>query len=379
MVSLQKGFGGDSTTAKSFEDIYKMAYSHGLETIYALENVDVKSIRRLQDAPSFAPEEVSSTRLLPAKAPQRFFDFGPGFRDWVEPFYAFEPIQVLGLSKQAEKCLIEHGKPLLGDLLKCDLRSLVFLKGMGQGHIDEIKTKLRLYLDGREVHQAHSIDFISWLRCVTVCVNARKKVFLCLDAYDLGHLLPLTPAEAMELRRLSDDLKEEWIQEGFAELAQTAKSAFVRDRIDQLATVFVKPWVRGRLGLATLDEIRERLERVSLAPEAARKALPFFSDVYYDALFPFKDNLFEVESDIYAADEWTARAYGVVVEQARTYFYKQGIHYPFLQLVQLLKREFARSWTGFAEGFIEKALRLSGEFSVHKGRGGSLEVRLNGG
>jgi hypothetical protein len=111
----------------SFEETYKSSYSHGLEAIYALETVNVRSIRRLQ-APPAQPPPLRAPCVLPM-APQLEFDFGASFRAWLEPFLLDEPIQVLGLSRHAEKCLLEQRKERLRDLIGCNLRQLIFVKG----------------------------------------------------------------------------------------------------------------------------------------------------------------------------------------------------------------------------------------------------------
>lgn len=70
-------------TLKSFEEISKTAYSHGLEAIYAIEKIDLNSIRRISE-PS-PPKIVQHKRSISAPS-QLEFDFGDSYRGWMESF-----------------------------------------------------------------------------------------------------------------------------------------------------------------------------------------------------------------------------------------------------------------------------------------------------
>lgn len=376
MVSLHKSYGDETLAIKSFEETYKSAYSHGFEAIYALENVDIRSVRPLHEAPA-EKAKIKSLQLpiiLEEEPSQLDMDYGPGFREWIEPFFLSEPIQVLGLSKHAEKCLLDHQKVLLKDLLGYDLRKLVFLKGMGQGHIDEIKGKLQSYVEGKEVARAKNIDFASWIRTLVSNSTIKKKLFVCLEEYHLAELISLTSVERMEVRRLTPEKRTEWKKEGGEELNTESRCLLFRRQMGLICDAFVKPWLARRLGVATSIEIQERLERMSLYPELATRALHFFSEIYCNSFFSLAHSLHGVGPELYCIDAQTKEAYEIIINRALTYFYKDGLHYNLEQLVGLLSRECAKFWIGFPEGFPEKVLRLSPLFSIRKCDTGKLLV-----
>lgn len=364
---------------QTFEETRKVAYSHGLEAIYALENVDIKSVRRL------APSTPSSSKIVESKEisatrkdnkPQLELDFGPEYRDWIEPFLAREPIQVLGLSRHAERCLLDHGKCTLQDLSQANLHDAVFFKGMGQGHIDETQQKLQLYLDGRSLQYTHTVDYISWLRSIVTSLD-RKKIFVSLQPYQLSDLFSLLPSETAEIGRLTMEKKQELRRETANLLRiESLKKTILKD-LEKIAQVFVKPWIRKRLGIATEQEILERVQRTSTKGDTARSVLKFLSDLYFDRNFPIGHPLYRVDQGVYCADLATASHYQHVIKTASSYFYKPTIQYNLPELVTFIERELASQWIGFQEGFIEKALRHSSSFRVRKGPEGLLVITLS--
>lgn len=100
---------------QSFEGTYKTAYSHGLEAIYALENVDLKSIRRISDAQESEPLQPKSPprplQPLEAPEPQLELDLGDGYRSWIESFVLQEPIHVLGVSPMPKNAWRRMARP----------------------------------------------------------------------------------------------------------------------------------------------------------------------------------------------------------------------------------------------------------------------------
>lgn len=378
MVSLQKAFERDEGLSRSFEDIYKASYSHGLESIYALEYVDIKSVRKIPvvEAPVQLPLIKQGLSASPS-SPQLEFDFGESFRDWMRPFIYREPIDVLNLSQQAERCLISHEKRLLGSLIHTDLRQLVFLKGMGQGYLDEISHKLQEYLKGRELQRTRAIDFAGWVRSLCASGVTRKKLQLCLERYQLAHLFRLSTTEGVEIKKLSPRQRTEWEQAGFAELAVEEKRKSVYNTFETVSEVFIKPWIQRRLGVATREEIEERIERISVSAGLAQHALNFFSEVYFKGASPLSQYLCEVENGVYCADQQTKQGYETIVSRALSYLYKPTVYYPLHSLITLLSRELAREWLGFADAFISKVLHFSSRFKVRKGSSGQLEVRLS--
>lgn len=363
--------------SQTFEALYQTAYSHGLEKIYTLENVDLKTVRRLHE-----PEKVPSKpreKPLPVlffDAPdQPELDLGDEFCERMDPFIKSEPIHVLCLSRHTEKCLLEHGKHVVKDLIDVDLRDFVFLKGMGQGHIDEVKQKLYQYLDGKSLVPSPSIDFASWLRSIVGSFD-HKKVYVLLERFELSDLISLTPAESVEVRRLNLEKKLEWIEEIQGVLLSGHISQTLSEHIKKLADVFIRPWMRRRGGFAKKSEILERLHQINETPKLTQPILNFFGSVYFHEGFPLEPYLYSIDDNLYASDPFVAESYRTVLKKAASYFYNPAVRYALPELIAFIKREEARRWVGYPEGFIEKSLRLATGFRVRKVFSGHLEICL---
>lgn len=376
---IQKRFATLQTDLQSFEEIYKTSYSHGLEAIYALESVDIKSVRRIDTAPKQTLKKLENKKLL-LRPLQEEFDLGEEFRGWISSFVKNEPIHVLELSKHAEKCLVENGKSKLGDLVGVNLKDFVFLRGMGQGHIEEINQKLNAYLGDHDLDKCYKVDFSSWLKCL-VAAQDRKRVYAFLESYDLSELVSLTPGENVEVRKLTLEKKQEWIEELLNKIAQPAQKKAVWADMQQVFNVFFKPWIRQRGGFAAKDELWERMQRISTNAAVSSNVLRFLQSVYFESLANkdfFNLLLQEIDQNVYCCDAHHAYAYEKIIDQAMSYFYKPSIYYRLNELISLLEREFSRLWTGYPEGYIEKILRLSPVFSTTKGKSGQLEIRVKG-
>jgi hypothetical protein len=361
---------GNSTT-QTFEETYKHAYSHGLEAIYALENVDLKSIRRLNT--SFPDAAIIKKEAVIAKPPSQLeFDFGKGFRGWIAPFILHEPIQVLELSRYAEKILLELGKRCLSDLVT--LNSFSLLKGIGQGHLEEIKERTQQYFKNKELEKTNLIDFSSFMRCI-ILGGLRKKMSVCLKKYSLDGLVTLLPSESMELRRLTPKGREEWVKEAFEELRNEEKIKFVKAKIGEVTEELIKPWMRFRQGITTRTEVLERLESLTMEPASLDQNILFLSDVYYPKQFPFGENMYQCYPDVYCVDAWHDQVFREIVLKANTYFYKPSVTYLWDELVFWITREFAKSWQGFPEGMIKRVLLLCPDFYLWKGNSGKTEIK----
>jgi hypothetical protein len=349
MDSMLKTF---SPSTESFEKTFKTAYSHGLEEIYSLENVDIKSIKPIRvETPK---QKDRQKRALPVGPAQLVFDF---CREALPPFYLEEPIQVLTLSKPLEKILIDQGKTHLRDLINGDFLLI------GQGYKDEISQRLTEYLKGTS--SSVFVDFYSLIRCLTGTLD-RRKVKAALEPY-LLEVYHLSPLENMELKRLSQERKKEWI----AEIHTKLESSYAKAKLREIFDVYFKPWIRRR-GLAKRYELFERMERISEYPEASEGVINFFSTFFGKPLFDAL--LCQVDEDVYAADRATEKLFSKVIARASTYFYKPNIRYPLPELISQLQREFALEWDNVPALFIEKCLRLASSFSVRKGENGLLWV-----
>lgn len=361
------------TNIQPFEEVYKSSYSHGLESIYRLENIDLKTVRKLGSQPDGTLEPV---RQPPVYVEDELeLDLGPVFTEKLEPFVLREPIQSLKLARHTEKCLIEQGFRTLGDLKEADLNSLVFVKGLGQGHIVEVREKLASYLGSKATSPTKYIDFISWI-CEIVGDIETKLAYLILEPYGLSSIVKPTPLESADIKKLSLDKKGELLEQGRAKLAHPDKIKQVLLRFEEIATVLVAPWIASRSGVATVEEIEERLVRCALDRAHAKRALQFLKETYRHSLF--LNNLFPFalpcEGSLYFA---SAEAWGRFKEIERAisaYFWNLDAEIEYHKLYQWLVKDFMHHWDYLDEPHFKKVVAYSPLFERKKLFSGCLPI-----
>ena len=359
-------------TIPSFEETYKTAYSHGLEQIYSLESVDPKSIRLIETKTSVENFDSKSEEVLE----QFELDLGDEYRGWMESFVLSEPINVLNLSKQIQQCLIKHEKFIIKDVIETNHQEFLSIKGMGQGHIDEIENQLKTYTNNKNLYRCKTVNFSAWLRSL-LAAQDRVKTFVCLESYGLEALIELTPAERSQLWNLSETKKECWIQEIFTDFNTEQKKQAYLLSMQQFVSVFLTPWIRGRQGLVSKMELLERIERIAEDSENLENIMQFFGDVYCDRAFPLDNFICRIDQNLYCSDPFIGDLFHQIIKKALTYFYNPTVHYSLSELSQYIAREYAKRWLGFPDEFIEKALRISSIFRVRKAKSGILTVLLS--
>jgi len=398
-------------------------YTDGFEDIYSIENVDTSKIRRL-GAPE--DEEEQQEELIPqhllveeeaeedeiftiedneeqpivetlqqSDIPQQDepvdilddVDVDADEEDNKEPSFSivndatfdalclYEPINVLKLSQQAEQGFLDNGKKTIQDLVAFLDAGNSFIKGMGQGHIDEMKEKLQKHLGGQKLYNVDTFDAESFVHGLVGDLDSIK-VSCFLETLDVACLWKLSREEDASLRHLNDIQKNEYVGDVIIAICSEEKKRFVINIWKNLVAAFITPWMYTRQGLATVEELHERLARKSVQPSHMAGYIDFFEETY----FKNKDLFVEsgcraVDRGVYATDETTAQRYTSIVTRAHTYFYKRGMQYLFYDFIALLSREFAREWAGYPEGFIEKILKISPRFRVRKGADGALVIK----
>jgi len=343
-----------------------------LDAIYRLEQVDVKSIRKLGvDTP--VKEPLVFREVVPTKT-TKVWDLGliPEGKSSINAFILEEPIHVLGLSPHVDRILNQMNITLLHDLMNLDFSSLVHVKGMGQGHIEEIREKLNSYIGGRALKGCLQIDFESWVKSL-LPESEKKRTYLLLDLYDLSHLVSLTPPESVEIRRLSPENKADWLEEGKGAFSTCDRRRLFEMRFKEIADVFLKPWMLKRHGFVRKEELMERLERLSLCKDTFMRSYKFFREIFFGGACPIEKLLLHRES-LFFANNHCVQSFQRVLRVIDTYFYNSSVSYPLSQLVRLIESEFAMYWIGFPEGFVEKVIRYSPKLNVTREK--ELIVRI---
>lgn len=330
---------------KSFEEVYQSSYSHGLEQIYKLENVDLKSVRKIE------PKQDAVKKTAALDAYEEDFDLGEGHRLWITPSVFEEPIEVLELHRQPEKLLKEQGIVNLKNLYETNLSQFIFSKGMGQGHIDEIASKLNRYLEGKPTHRQYHIDFSSWITAILAPLS-RKESFLLKDAFGLDHTVILTPMDLMEVRKMGPEQKQAVIKEA-KEKVLLEKHRIIK-RYREIESAFIKPWVSARLGIASKEEVEERILRK--AQESDLKKWHFIASLVPEINIP---ELFystpQVEAD-----------YLILEKAVRSYFWNDSATYPLNDLYRLASEKLSHSFRAIEFEKMLRFLETSPAFSLVK-------------
>jgi hypothetical protein len=355
----------------------KKAYTHGFEDIYALEKIDVKSIRKVvvptqdQLQKNTAHQRVESEII---ESPQLHFSFFE-HEEKIKNFKLQEPLVVLQLTLQAEKRLLELGVKTLNDIYRIKQNGFTHIKNLGQGHIDEIEEKFFNYV-GPYKEKKSFIDFASLLKCTLGDLDS-KSVHLLLNPYKLAHLFPITPGERMNVRHLQGTKKEEALSKVLLEARKENKAVFINEAFEEIFDVFIKNWMEKRLSIATHEEISERLLKKSQDPEVAFNALRFFVEIYFNNSCPHTKNLYLLEENLFALSRDVIRDFKIIIETATTYFYNPSVTYLLNEFLILLNKEFALKWLSISSELVLKVLKTSSKFRVKKNNEGKIIVGLN--
>lgn len=351
----------------------KKVYTHGFEEIYALEKIDVKSIRKVVTTAQVLTEKsegpIKQKKHEEIKVPQLRFGFTEQ-DEWIDSFKLQEPIFVLQLSSQAEKRLLEMGVRTLNDLQNFSL-----FKGIGQGHVDEIQEKIKNYI-GEDEPRVTQIDFLSLLKCVLGDLES-KHTHLLLAPYHLADFFPITPGERMNVRHLNGAKREEALAKAFFEARKEERKLFIHNAFQKIFLAFIQPWLQRRGGLAKKEDIMERLLKKSFDPKISSSALRLIINVYFDAKFPFDHVLIPIEASLYALNEDIKKRYIQITSKAKSYFYRHDVTYLFDEFLLFLAKDWTSNWEQFAHEFVIKTLCYSPSFRVRKGLGGNLHIALN--
>jgi hypothetical protein len=307
-------------------------------------------------------------------------DLGDGFREWMSPFVYDEPIQMLVLSEQAQRAVVESGMNTVGDIAAAYEEGFSELRGVGQGHIDEIAQKLKSYLKGRDLERAWRIDWVSLVRCVLGNEDS-KNATLCCQRYGLENVFELTPAQQMDLRRHSDEQLEKMESAARAQLSTERRVVMLRKKLQQIVSVFVQPWMRDRGGFASGCQVKERISAVSEMSEgsiaSSQQVLQMIEEVF-GIVKPIESQLLVVDCDLYVSDHHVQKQYQEIMTIAKSYFYQLSVKYRMSELVTMIEKELAHSWDSYKEGFIEQVLVASPQLVTRKGRllGGGADERV---
>lgn len=333
-------------------------YTHGFESIYAFETIDPSSVRVLNSAPR---------RQLPAKEESYLVEHPPAqpefsfLKNSITPFFLKESLEILKLSTHAERFLRSMGLELVEELLTLDFTDLTLLRGLGQGNIEEIHTKCREFIRGRSCKERSVIDYLSWARSLFRGMDKRV-LGVVFEQFGLSEHLPLTMTEKVEIKKLPPEKKREWVEQ-FKETCRLNAPPFKED-LKKVLEAFVRPWMLGRGGLASGDELRELAWRLGENEQEAVSVLQLFSELFCGGKHPFFDLESSIVPDLFVAHQESAKMVLRIVRVLRSYFYSPDLEYPLEELTAWMEREFACAWIDLDSRMVIKVIRQSEEFSI---------------
>ncbi len=344
-------------------------YSHGFEKIYAIETLDMSTVRPLaQSAPPIKATATASTSPRPCY----YLDFGKSW-PWellVLPLY--EPLHVLGLTAPCARMLEGANKKKIGDLFDLTAHRVVPIPGLGQGHIDEIHRKVTAYLQDYDL-SGQTFHLKSLLSCFLSDLE-RKGVHLLSARYGLEALFPLPPSERGSFLRLTDMEKNKLLLATKEAALSDQKVAFAKEVFSNLGSVVFAPWMHHRDGLARLWELEELLQTVCDDPSLASSSLALLGELYGSPIL--SQALWQPAPGLFANDPHLLAAYTRIVTTAKSFFYNDSLHYPLEQLVLYICQEHSRRWEELSSALVTRTLRLCPEFLCFKADG-KLSIRLS--
>ncbi len=308
-----------------------------LESIYAIETVDVKSVRPLtqQEEPFVQDPSPIEPKTL---HPQLELELGDRFRGGMESFVSQQPLYVLELSPPTASVLRQNGKTRLGDLIGLHYEDYLNFKGLAHSSIEEVEQKLSKYCENHNLESSQKIDFMVLLRVLLPQMKLKE--------------IQVTDELVSALKEKQEDLIQHLLR---------------------IVDVFVLPWVEYRGGIVTEDEIEERLERVCMQGTPTHTIITLFKKVCGQEIW---SQLVPIDDKTYAIDTRVSDRYHSLISHAKSFFYREDCRYPFHKLMFWLEQEFARNWESYPASFIEKSLTVSSAFALYKNEDHERYVRL---
>ncbi|MBS0654272.1 MAG: hypothetical protein JSR46_00705 [Verrucomicrobia bacterium] len=335
-------------------------YSHGLEKVYAFETVDPRTVRTLSvetaAEPQAAPKQAETTAVhTPAKEEQLLFSFVahlPSLR-------LQEPIEVLGLTPFAQKGLLSLNKKTVQEALELIRSNQRTHKGLGQGHIEEIQTKIAAYLHDHTDNKP-SIDFKALCRILCHDLDSKER-YIVLSSCSLQSLTTISAAETAEIERWTRKERLRCLSAAITS-CQTKHADFLKAILKQISEAYLISWVQQRHGFTTRAELLQCMQGLSGDPQAVKGAI-LLLELLCSPQTLFDRVLDPIEPNVYAANSKIKEDFLYICRQGASYFYHPFVTYPLEMLVQFIRKDLTRKWIGLEEGFIEKVLTTSSRFT----------------
>lgn len=220
------------------------SYLKDIEKIYSFENIDPTSVKKIS---SKNPTE-KQNKEIPQQDP--FLDLFPtaSFR-----FKEQEPLESLQLAPFTMKAIRTLALKNVGELQKMLMGDRSRMRSIGQGHVDEIESKVNQFLKKALQPNTPKADLASCLRCVLAPLSSKEQARIAL-VYGLKSLCFLAHGEEkeaeMSLRQVPVNKREESVSSLKAKLITHSDDIF-----SLLYDHFTLPALVERRGLASIPTL----------------------------------------------------------------------------------------------------------------------------
>lgn len=344
-------------------------YSHGLESIYAYETIDAKSVKKLH---SGEPEPIDSSENRPEDgnhhfcasqiALEREFDFEPRFSIGLPHLALDEPIEILKISAPAVRLLKGAGKQTVRDLL---LLMRANDRGVHVGIKEEIERAIR-NLFGRDLvssldpfERQSKVDWASVLRRAILPLAPRQRALLA-KFYGIDALFQFTPHE---LREADIALSKNHTQQ-VTQLLLECRFTIARQLFEVLERVFqgyIHTWLLHQHGLESEGEIKEALwsivqiEGVRFQKTEFESSLKLLCDIL-EINFIFERYLTHFHKKVWALSPAIGVMAHQVITHAQLLWSKAGPIFTIDALTDLIFREYLHTWNCPSKELIKHVL-----------------------
>ena len=271
------------------------------------------------------------------------------------PFRLLEPITSLGLTPFALKAAKASKASTVGELA-----ILVFEKdkeclAMGQGHIEEIRRKIELFIGRPPYALEQSIDLGSLLRLTLLPLDGADRGIIALRCL-LQPIVALTAQEAKEaemslLRDRDGKFKKA------LETARVKGAATTLSLLDQIVTGLIRPWIARRGGIIHEQElIQFCYEKSNSEDFESFERIRMLLQNILQTPFLFTSFLCQVEGKIWALTEKEQVQAVQIISDAKTLVGKERDKANLKELARALARCRLTGWEECSSHTIERIL-----------------------
>jgi hypothetical protein len=199
--------------------------------------------------PVISDDTVSQEQVLLEQLHLPFQDGEKG----ILPLRLLEPISSLHLTPFAAKAVRGIGATTVGEVATFIFDASKDYRGLGQGHIEEIRRKVEQFVGKPPYQKEQHIDISSLLRLALADIEPTERAAI-VTRYQLQQIVTLSSQERREAEVMLAIDKER----KFAKIIEKARLKSSENILSLLNTIFcgfIKPWMQHRFGIASEQEI----------------------------------------------------------------------------------------------------------------------------